>query len=204
MEKKNWLVERWRRYKGRKSLLAIVLDFVLLALVVAMLFPSSRKTLTSTVIRYTLFQPREQKDVSYVSLASSQWQLEDMNGNQVLMSDLEGKVVFINFWATWCPPCIAEMPSIQQLYDKFGDKVVFLMVSSEPANVINGFLARKGYTLPIYHTVGGSEPNEFRTKSIPATFLLSKKQRVVIKKTGAAKWNGNKMTDLITKLLKEN
>ena len=72
----------------------------------------------------------------------------DLNFN-----DTKGEVVLLNFWATWCPPCIAELPSMQKLYNDYKDKVRFVFVTNEDKATIEAFLAEKGYDLPIYTSV---------------------------------------------------
>ena len=67
--------------------------------------------------------PDEKKFADY------EFRLEDLNGNKVSFSEFKGKSVFLNFWATWCPPCVAEMPDIHSLYKKTGDKISFVMIS---------------------------------------------------------------------------
>ena len=70
------------------------------------------------LMKIGLFQPEiKQNSTTILSLSEQRFQLIDSNGNKFNLSDLKGKIVFINFWATWCPPCIAELPTIQKLYD---------------------------------------------------------------------------------------
>mgnify|MGYP003711237889 CR=1 FL=1 len=78
------------------------------------------------------------------------WQLEDLEGTNINFNQSEGRVTLVNFWATWCPPCIAEMPSMQNLYNSYGDKVDFYFVSLEEAEILQKFIQKKGYKIPVY------------------------------------------------------
>lgn len=117
-------------------------------------------------------------------------------------SDLKGKVVFINFWATWCPPCIAEMQSLQDLYNKYEDEVVFLFVTNDSAVKTNAFLQKHNYTLPSY-TIKTALPNAFEHSTIPTTYIVNKKGNIVVEKKGAVNWNSEQVYETIDLLLKE-
>jgi peroxiredoxin len=95
------------------------------------------------------------------------------------------------------------MPSIQKLYNDYNDKVVFILVSDEKPTKLNSFLQRNDYKLPIYSNVS-STLKEFESSSIPATFLVDKKGKVVIDKKGPADWNSNKTRAIIDKLIQAN
>ncbi len=134
--------------------------------------------------------------------ADYDWTVQSLDGQDFTMTFAKGKVVFLNFWATWCSPCVAEMASIQRLYEKFkGKGVIFFCVSNEDASKVGRFVKRKGYTFPIY-TVRGSLPAAFDTQRVPATFILSRDGRIVLKHIGSAKWDDAKNIDLMKGLLK--
>lgn len=125
-------------------------------------------------------------------------------GNEELIefSKLEDKVIFISFWATWCPPCKAEMPSIQSLFSKYSEKVEFLLVSNENLEVLQPFLKDNAYTLPVYNPLS-SLPKVLEHKSIPTTFIISKKGDVVVQKTGAANWDSKSIHRILDRLIEE-
>ena len=82
------------------------------------------------------------------------FQLEDTKGNKVSLSDLRGKIVLVNFWATWCPPCIEEMPSMERLHEVIaGDDFVMLAINTEEngRSVVPAFLQKTPYTFPILY-----------------------------------------------------
>jgi len=131
------------------------------------------------------------------------WQLKDQNNNHVNFKELRGKVIFINFWATWCPPCIAEMPSIQALYNDYKDSVEFLLVSDEANTTISHFLSSKGYQFQVFNSTT-YVPNVFETTSIPRTYIINSNGEVVIDKNGAANWNSSTVRQLLDQMIKES
>ncbi len=130
------------------------------------------------------------------------WKLKGLNTNDYNFEDAKGKVVFVNFWATWCPPCRAEMPSIQKLYNDYMDKVEFVFITNEKAETVNSFLNKKNYSLPSYNEKNKT-PSEFYTSSIPTTFVLNKKGEIVEYIVGVKDWNSSsfrkKLDDLLAK-----
>lgn len=198
--KKGFWSEQWYKYRRKKTVWGIVFDFVFTALVIAVIFPTSRKVVQSTIIRYSMFQPRETEDLIYLKNNDLQWAVEDLDGNRINLNELEDKPLFINFWATWCPPCLAEMPSIQRLYDEYKDKMHFILASNESSKVLKQFIEKKEYTFPVY-VLRENVPDVFASRSIPASFLISTKGKIVMKKQGAAKWDGKRVKRLIDKMI---
>ena len=129
------------------------------------------------------------------------WKLIDLEGNTFNFNEAKGKVILVNIWATWCPPCIAEMPSIQALYNDYGDKIEFVLVSNESQEVITSFLKKKNYSFKAYKSLT-APPTTFNVKSIPRTFLLNKEGQIIIDESGAANWNSEKVRATIDELLK--
>ena len=100
-----------------------------------------------------------------------------LDGKPLKIGDLRGKVIFLNFWATWCPPCRQEMPHIQTLWDEMKDRddVVFIAASSEDVDTIKKFLAKSSYTFPIYTAPQESVAGSYHTQSIPSIFTIDAK-----------------------------
>ena len=125
----------------------------------------------------------------------------DLKGETLGFEDLKGKVIFLNIWATWCPPCIAEMPNIQSLYEKVdSDKIAFVMLSVDKAGLdkVKRFVDRKGFTFPVY-MLASPLPDEFYTQSIPTTFIISPEGKIVHKQLGMAEYD----TPEVRKFLQE-
>ena len=112
------------------------------------------------------------------------------NGQPANLSDLRGKVVFVNLWASWCPPCRAEMPGIQALYNKLDkNKVAFVMLSldDDPAKA-RRFFQQRGYTFPLYFRAGPL-PAPFDSRTIPSTVILGPDGRVAARHDGMADYD---------------
>ena len=108
----------------------------------------------------------------------------------------------INFWATWCPPCIAEMPSLQALYDDYSDKVEFLFVTNEDFKTVDTFKKKKDFNFEVYNPVG-TIPQSLQTSSIPRTFIINKKGEIVVDESGAVDWNSTTVRGQLDQLLSE-
>lgn len=131
------------------------------------------------------------------------FELADLQGNPVRFESLRGKVIFMNVWATWCPPCIAEMPGIQKLYNSVDtSKIAFVMLSVDEGGQqkVKKFIDRKGYTFPVYMPLSGI-PAEFQSSAIPTTFILSPEGTLVARQEGMANYNTDKMRDFLGSLV---
>ncbi len=116
------------------------------------------------------------------------WAAQELNGNPRKMDTLRGKVVVLNFWATWCTPCRAEMPSLQRLYDQVKDQdIMVIAISEEKAEKVQSFLKGKNYTFPIL--VRYERIPLFQSTSYPVTFIISPDGYLVNRHEGAAQWD---------------
>ena len=117
--------------------------------------------------------------------------LADLNGLPVgTLSEFRGKVVFLNIWATWCPPCVAEMPDLQRLYDRVqNEHLVYIFLSSdEDPETVRHFMGKRDLKLPVYFPASPL-PYSLRTRVIPSTFIIDHEGRIVMQKEGMAKYN---------------
>lgn len=130
---------------------------------------------------------------------------KDENGTSISLKSLKGKVVFINLWATWCPPCIHEMPSINELRKTFKDNndLVFLMVDVD-GNIEKStkWMKSKKFDLPV-HVPDSEIPRELFAGSIPTTIIVDKQNNIVGRHVGAADYSSPEIIDLMTELLNE-
>jgi len=108
--------------------------------------------------------------------------LADLQGKSWTLKDLRGKVVLLNFWATWCPPCRKEMPDLEALYLKFKDKdqgFVVLAISDEDAAKVNPFLAERNITYPVLLDPGRKVNEQFQIEGIPKSFVYDRSGKLV-------------------------
>lgn len=106
--------------------------------------------------------------------------LTDLNGKSWTLKGLKGKVVLLNFWATWCPPCRKEMPDLESLYRRFGPQgLVILGIDDEQAEKVQPFVARQGITYPVLLDPGRKVNTLFQIEGIPKTFVYDREGKIV-------------------------
>lgn len=178
-------------------------DVIFWLLLVMLLIPGPRKAISTTVNRVALLikSPGMMAEEKQIALTESdyRWTLGDSEGEVFSLQSLKGQTVFLNFWATWCPPCVAELPEIQKAYEKHWESVAFLLVTNQEPAVVEAFMDKHGYELPVVYAVDAT-PGVFEHGSIPTTYIISPEGKIVVKKTGAVNWD-SKGTDRIFKQL---
>lgn len=121
--------------------------------------------------------------------------LSDLENNAIDVKQFKGKTIFINIWATWCGPCRAEMPSIQNLYNKVDhEKVIFIMLSldrEQDKEKVVKFVKDKAYSFPVY-VPSGNLPIQLQVTSIPTTLVISPEGKIVSRESGAANYDTDK------------
>ena len=133
------------------------------------------------------------------------FQLEDTKGNKVSLSDLRGKVVMVNLWATWCPPCIEEMPSMERLHEVMaGDDFVMLAINTEQngRTVVPEFLEKTPYSFPILYDDEGVVQKLYGVYKFPESFIVGKDGKVVEKVIGPLDWSSSKTINYLKGLAK--
>jgi thiol-disulfide isomerase/thioredoxin len=135
------------------------------------------------------------------SPADYEWKLEDLEGKPVDFAAFRGKTVFLNIWATWCPPCVAEMPSIDRLAkNPRVDDVVFACVSGdESLAALRAFVLKRNLTVPVYRMLD-RPPAAYETDGIPATFILTSDGKILLREVGAAEWDDSVVVQLLAGL----
>jgi len=139
-------------------------------------------------------------DEDRVNINNYNWELIDLDGNITNMKIFQDQVVVVNFWATWCPPCVAEMPSFQKLYDAYGDKVIFLFVANDEEEKVLKFLKKKGYELPVFFQAS-RVPQALGSNSLPTTYILDKDGNIIVNQRGAVDWNSSRVRELLDSLI---
>ncbi len=177
-------------------------NIIFLVVILLLLIPQTRQPIQIFLQKgLAMISPSVIKEDNRVTLSDYDWQLVDEHGESYNFNDAKGKVVLINFWATWCPPCIAEMPNLEKLYKDYKDEVIFLFVSNETQEVISNFKKKNDYDFVVHASIT-QNPKLLEATSIPRTFILNQQGHIVIDKTGAADWNSDKVRKLLDDLLK--
>ena len=129
---------------------------------------------------------------------------EDLEGQNFTFDDLRGKVVLVNLWATWCPPCRAEMPFLQNLWEKFkdDDRVRVLCISTETPAELRGDPLAGTLRMPLY-SFSGPVPPELEAESLPTTYIFDGDGRVVFGHTGMARWDAPEIIAYLQALSEE-
>ena len=176
MNLKNELKKRW-------------LSILFYALIIVFLFsPDAKSWLLKQVVSTGLLKAEIKKDSDKNTSEAVTFSYTDAKGEPATTADLKGKVVFINFWASWCPPCRAEMPSLKNLYQKFkdDDRFVFLFMNEdEDKNKAIEYLEKNSFTIPLFYSLG-NVPREIFSGSLPTTIVLDKEGKIVLKHQGMA------------------
>jgi peroxiredoxin len=133
-------------------------------------------------------------------------QLKDRNGNSHALAAYRGKVVLVNFWATWCPPCREEMPSMQRLKEKMSDRA-FVMLgvnSGEPAEDLAEFLKLVKVDFDILLDSDSAVTRRWKVFGLPTSFLIDRQGKVRYSLTGVTEWDQGEALALIEGLLKQD
>jgi thiol-disulfide isomerase/thioredoxin len=176
------------------------------AFVVLLISPDAKAWLMRQVISTGLLnskieeKPSGQPATENIASVSQNFSVQDESGKIINTSELKGKVVFINFWASWCPPCRAEFPSIQKFYDKYNSNkdLVFLTVNlDDEAASGKTYLEKEKFNIPFI------VPNEYFSGSLPTTVVLDKAGKVRMHHAGMADYSKDSFYQEINQLLKE-
>ncbi len=137
----------------------------------------------------------------------------DLEGNPVRLTDLRGEVVLLNIWATWCPPCREEMPSMQRLHDDLsprGLQIVAVSIDAaqggvdlagNPGGDIAAFAEQMRLTFPLWHDPAGDINRIYRTTGVPESFVIDRDGTIVKKVIGPTEWDSEANKDLFLRLL---
>ena len=142
------------------------------------------------------------KENEQLPLETYDWQLKNFEGRKMQFEKYKGRVIFLNFWATWCKPCIKELPDIQELYKDYGKDVVFILLTQEESSKVNTFIKKTGLNLPVYYP-STPVPDVLFSKTVPATYIINKTGQIILAETGAADWNNQKTRLILEGLISE-
>ena len=129
--------------------------------------------------------------------------LATLDGQSVTLSELQGRPVLINFWATWCPPCRAELPAIQAAYDQYADQglVVLGVDMAEPPDVVAAFVQQFGLRFPIPLDRDGEVATRYKVRAIPTSFFVDRQG--IVRSVFIGPMNGPLIEDRLSQILTE-
>jgi thiol-disulfide isomerase/thioredoxin len=194
-----FIKKRIEKYK-KQSLFNKILDIVLVLLIIMMIIPGTRKELMTyaSKLRMVVSSVNESEAGKNQLEGKTSLLIVDEEGEEYTLNDFEDKPVFINYWATWCPPCRAEMPTLQKLYNKYEDQVHFLFVSREPFATTTQYLTENEYSLPVYQ-IKSRPSGSLKYQVLPTSLLISSDNQLVFKKKGAVNWFSNDIRSIFEK-----
>ncbi|MBY0245954.1 MAG: TlpA family protein disulfide reductase [Sphingobacteriaceae bacterium] len=173
---------------------------VFIALIIALLFvPDAKALVIQGLMKVGFFSPNlKTKPITI----DDDITFKNAKGEVLSLNSLKDKVVFVNFWATWCGPCVGEMPSINEFYNRFKNdpKVAFVFVDADsdlPKS--QGFLDKKGYAFPLYK-LNSNISTDLYKGILPTTFVLNKEGTVVFREEGAADYSTERFANFINAL----
>lgn len=179
---------------------------MIIAFGIIILNPDAKSYLLKQLMVTGLFNAKiDQKDSKKVIQAKTDFNFSDEKGDIKNTSSLRGKVVFINFWASWCPPCRAEFPSIETLYNnlKNNPAIFFLTINDDnDFSTAKNYLDKEKFTIPFYKS-NGNVPAEIYTGTLPTTIVLDKKGEIRFHHTGFANYASDEFLKQIEEMIKE-
>ncbi|MCL4481293.1 MAG: TlpA family protein disulfide reductase [Bacteroidetes bacterium] len=181
----------------KRGLSVLLISF----LIIIVFVPDAKSLLLQQLVSVGLFKAEIKKNGVNNLPQTASFSFTNSAGITVTTAGLKGKVVFINFWASWCPPCRAEMPSLDELYKKLqnDDRFVFLFINEdEDKSKAIKYLEKNHFTIPLYSRLG-DVPNEIFSGTLPTTVVIDKDGKVVLKHEGLAGYN----TDAFIRQLKD-
>ncbi|ATL48289.1 thioredoxin [Chitinophaga caeni] len=185
----------------KKNIVSIILMGMLLLLLVS---PDAKAWFLRQVIATGIMNPSIEKNVPS-SPGSIDFSVTDASGKYINIKDLKGKVVFINFWASWCPPCRAEFPSLQQFYEKYqhNKNIVFITVNLDKnVEIAKAYMEKKQYTVPFLKPAGNIPETIFQG-SLPTTVILGKQGNIRLHHEGMANYSSGNFYKQIDQLINQ-
>jgi thiol-disulfide isomerase/thioredoxin len=174
------------------------------AALAVLIFRPSRQQYTSPPVAITAPQTLGQFIARDAPLPAPALTIATRSGEAKELADFKGAVVLVNLWATWCVPCVEEMPSLDRLQAKLGDTLKILAISEDRrgAEVVDPFLAKLGIkNLAIYLDPKSAALNEFAVQGLPTSFLINRDGMILGQLEGAAKWDEEPMLSLLQRYI---
>ncbi len=196
-----------KKLKKQKGLKRNFFEWGIIIVVVAILYFSGLYTnvigkIQQAALLTGIFEPEMNIPLAKQEPADFNLSLVSFDDKLISLHEYKGKTIFLNLWASWCPPCRAEMPTIQSLYDKMKNKndIAFVMISLDnDISKSKKFIKNEGFTLPVFY-LNSSLPQVYNTGTIPSTFVISKEGKIVAKRVGMADYDTRKFAEFLKRL----
>ncbi|WP_295671659.1 TlpA disulfide reductase family protein [uncultured Mucilaginibacter sp.] len=190
---------------NKSAITNVIIGALMVTLIIS---PQAKALMIEGCMKIGFFQPPTGSTVNQkentTNTALPYLLLKSSDGKTLNIQDLKGKVILINFWATWCPPCIAEMPSINALYKRFKNNPNIIIF---PVDVDNNFsksvpfMKKNAYTLPVYN-LASQMPEGYLGNAIPTTVILDKTGKMVLRHEGGADYTNKKFVEYLEGIAK--
>jgi thiol-disulfide isomerase/thioredoxin len=166
------------------------------AMSVASAAPVSSAELRDRLIAAGLAVPKE-------PIAADDFELASLGGRKVKLSSYRGRVVFLNFWATWCPPCRGEMPSLERLHQQLRGRGLEIVAVDlqEPKDTVRKFVQDNSLTFTVLLDANGAVAGSWGAQSIPTTYLIDRKGSILARSVGGREWDDADMVALFETIL---
>lgn len=188
-----------------RLLSAIALGALLIAIgLVSFVSLSSHRTFGSTPMNSGMDSPAQSPSVAAGKLAAN-FTLKDLKGDEISLTSLRGKVVFLNVWATWCAPCREEMPSIESLYKNFkgdGDFVVLAVSQDTDGGSVRPFVEQNHLQFTVLLDPRNEVGELYDVNGIPETFIIGRDGRIVAHHVGPYDWSNADIREALQELIK--
>lgn len=199
--KEKLTASKWQYIKKNAFTILMVI-----AIGIMLVSPDAKSFVLRQLMVTGLFNPSiDKKDGDATKQINTDFDFVDEKGSVQSTSSLRGKIVFINFWASWCPPCRAEFPSIETLYTKFkGNPDVFFLTINEDSDLATAkaYLTNENFSIPFYKS-NGNVPGEIYSGALPTTVVLDKTGKIRFHHTGFANYASDKFVKQIEELVNE-
>lgn len=182
----------------KRTLINLLLMAVVLSFFVTPLGHFSKVAL----MRLFAFTPKVLAEEQRETIKTYDWKLKDASWNFFNFNRSAGKVVLVNFWASWRLPSLPELQSIQKLYDDYGKRVDFYIITDENREPVEIFMEENHFNFPVTYLIIG-EPAPVAVNEPPRTYLIDKYGSIVIQQKGIANWNSKEVRQLLDQLLGE-
>ncbi len=195
-------IEDWKK----RSLMQKAGDFIFWLLLILLIIPPSRKVIATGVNQVILHirKPGLSSSTEPVKLSDQDYHfmLSDTEGKVFTLADFKGEVILLNLWATWCPPCLAELPGLEELYESYGDRVHFLLVTNQSKDEVVPFIEKRALNAPVFFQ-HAQLPSTLQASSIPTTYIISRDGKIAGRFTGAMDWNSGRTRKMLDELLSQ-